>query len=159
MNDAWLGVVSTLVGGLIGVSGSYVLEARRDRGHRRDRWDEHRLAAIVNVCVAAQNLEGAQYKRGRAAHDGAPDKEELEKRAAQAIEMAALLRSAMVAADFLCPEVQANVTELRVAVKVMRDVADHGFESRAPEWVAARDSNQLAIRSLQDAARRALDVG
>ena len=117
MDGAWLSLASTLAGGLIGISGSFALDRRRDRATRLAQWDERRTDAIVALCVAAQAFEGAQQRRGRALRNG--DREALPRRIEESKDAATALRGASVTVELLMSEVADELDHLRQASRWM----------------------------------------
>jgi hypothetical protein len=154
--QGWLTLGSTLLGGIVALSGAYVLDGRNRQSQRRERWDERRIDAVISLCVAAQDWEGAHYRRGRAIQDR---REAVALRIEDCDNANRSFRAAAASVDLLFPEIAAEVATLRSTTRDLRDLADSGLEARAPAWIAARDTNRSAILSLQAAARRHIAPG
>ena len=147
MNDAWLTLLSTLAGGAVGISGSYLVELRKDRTARADRWEQRKLDAVVELSVAAQNYEGAHYRRGRTLREN-NGSDDHASRITQATDATSELWAAATTTELLCPDLMVEVSALRTAARDLRDTADTGLETRDPRWIAARDAHQEAIRAI-----------
>jgi hypothetical protein len=156
MADAVVALVAAVIGGGLTLVGTFLLEARRERVHDRQRWDERRLDALVELCGSAQLYEGAHYRRGRALYDR---DEFLTDRVESASTASTMLWSAAIAAELHLPELRNAIAELRLTARSLRDVADEGLATRQPSWIEARDRHQRAIQSLQDDAARVLGLG
>lgn len=57
MSDAWIPVIGTLAGALLGFLSSYVIERSRRRYERSRRFEGERRAAIVRLIEAADQIE------------------------------------------------------------------------------------------------------
>lgn len=156
MEETLTTLAAAIIGGLLATAGTYLLEARRERIHDKQRWDDRRLDSIVAFCRSAQVFEGAQYRRGRALHDGS---EYLDERTETASIASTDLWATAVSAELLVPELSSSIGNVRAAARHLRDTADSGLETRQPSWMEAREQHQEAIRSLQLAAQETLRLG
>ena len=150
MNDAIVGV---LVGSGVSLVGALLLDQVRFRREQRRRWDRDRLEAVISLVAAAQEFEGAQYLRGRIMQEPASSDESVRQQreeTARAAYQQLLLAGAR--ARMLLAGARAEIDAISAAAKKLRDLADVGFASRRPEWVAARDAHRASLEALTRSA-------
>jgi hypothetical protein len=54
MSDAWIGIIGTLLGGILGTGGSYLAQRTQLKRERLARWDETRRMLFTDLLAALQ---------------------------------------------------------------------------------------------------------
>jgi hypothetical protein len=153
-------VVGALVGGLISLGSTIVVEGLRARRDKQSRWDRDRLEAMVELVACAQEQVGAQYRRGREVHDHSNDREHPLRlqREQEARETTNQLWVATARAKLVAPDAWDHLSLILDEAKTLRDLADRGFPSSDPTWRAAVDHYLGQIEALTRATSASLEI-
>jgi hypothetical protein len=136
MGDA----LAVVLGALIALASSLLVEWRTSRRALRHRWDEARLAAVGDFINASNTAIGALFDEGRSRGEDRDDLEVRDRVARQAMDA---VRVAHARAQLMLASERPVLDSYRSSLNELKALADGGFRDGDERW-------KVLQRRLQD---------
>ena len=123
--------LSVVLGALIALASSLIVEWRTSRRALRQRWDTNRLDAVGEFINASNRAIGALFDEGRSRGERRPDLPEKDRDARLAMDA---VRVAHARAQLMLASERPVLDSYRNSLNELKALADKGFEDGDADW-------------------------